>query len=81
MTPQAKNSFTPGELKAIRKYVRAGTKAESAGEGYNNYEVVTFGTQNIPITLWLAPPLTATKSHMWAIQGIAKGATVTFSPK
>lgn len=81
MTPETKNSFTPAEMKAIRKYVRAGTKAESVGEGFRTYEIVTFGKQSTPITLLLAPPLTATKSHMWAIQGITTGATVTFSSK
>ena len=77
MTPLTKNSFTAGDLKAIRKYIGAGTKAEG-GAGFNNYEVVTFGTNKKPITLWLLPPF-ATMNHRWAIQGIAEGATLTFS--
>ncbi|WDL97254.1 hypothetical protein [Alicyclobacillus sp. ALC3] len=81
MTPQTKDSFTRNELKAVRKYVKAGTKEESTGTGYSTYEVVTFGSKNIPITLWLAPPLTATKSPLWLIQRITEGATVTSPPK
>lgn len=75
MTPQQKNTFTATDLQSVRKYIGVGKKAEG-GSSYDNYEVLTFGT-NKAVTLWLVPPIG--KNHMWQIQKVTEGATVTKS--
>jgi hypothetical protein len=72
MTPQQKNNFSADDLKTLRKYIGAGTKAE-AGASFDNYEVVTFGTKK-SVTLWLVPP--NGNNHAWQIQKITEGVSM-----
>lgn len=73
MTTQQEGKFTADNLKTVRQYVGVGAKAEAVAS-YDNYEVITFGTDK-PVTLWLVPP--NGNNYMWQIQKITEGATWT----